>query len=335
MKFERNPDYQSLREELTPEGLFLDRRKLMTAAGVIGAGTILGTGTACSEPPPAKAAAPAVVAKPVPAPGTALTAKKTAFAISDALSSEEAVTGYNNYYEFGTGKADPARYSGKMTVSPWTITVEGEAAKTGTYALADLVDYSKLEERVYRHRCVEAWSMVIPWVGVPMASVLAKLQPTAKAKYVQFVTYLNRKEMPGTNFPVLKWPYVEGLRIDEAMNDLAFVAVGVYGKAMPRQNGAPIRTVLPWKYGFKATKSVTKIRFVEKQPPTSWNEANGGEYGFFSNVNPNVDHPRWSQASERVIGGKGFNERRKTEMYNGYEAQVAKLYAGMDLTKNY
>jgi methionine sulfoxide reductase catalytic subunit len=333
MKFRRNSDYQALRDEMTPEGLFLDRRKVMTAAGVLGAGAILGTGTACSEPPATKPAAAA--GKAVPQPGDALTAKKTAYAVSDPLASEDAVTGFNNYYEFGTDKSDPARYSSRMTVSPWSIAVEGEAANTGSFALADLVDYSKLEERVYRHRCVEAWSMVIPWVGVPLASVIEKLKPTPKAKFVQFQTYLNKQEMPGTRFPVLHWPYVEGLRIDEAMNELAFVAVGVYGKALPRQNGAPLRTVLPWKYGFKGTKSIVKIRFLEGQPPTSWNDANNGEYGFYSNVNPNVDHPRWSQSSERVIGGKGFNQRRDTEMFNGYEAQVAKLYAGMDLKKNY
>ncbi|MDZ4762560.1 MAG: protein-methionine-sulfoxide reductase catalytic subunit MsrP [Alphaproteobacteria bacterium] len=337
MEFRRNPDYEDLQGEVTPESLFLDRRRMMTAAGVLGAGSILGALPACSEPQQATAVAPG--AKPAagthPAPGASLTAKKTSYAVADQLASEDAVTGYNNFYEFGTDKSDPARYADKMTVSPWSISVEGETDKPGAYGVKDLVDYAKLEERVYRHRCVEAWSMVVPWVGVPMADVIAKLKPKATAKFVQFETYLNRKEMPGVRLPVLSWPYVEGLRMDEAMNELAFMAVGVYGKALPKQNGAPIRTVLPWKYGFKATKSIVKIRFMEKQPATAWNKAGANEYGFYSNVNPDVDHPRWSQSSERVIGGKGFNERRKTDMFNGYSAQVSKLYAGMDLKKNF
>jgi sulfoxide reductase catalytic subunit YedY len=333
MEFRKNPLYQDLRGEVTPEALFVDRRKVMTAAGVLGAGSILGALPACSEPQqPAAASASAATH---PAPGAALTTKKTAFAVSDALASEDAVTGYNNFYEFGTNKSDPARYADKMTTSPWSVTVEGETDAPGVYGVKDLVDYAKLEERIYRHRCVEAWSMVVPWVGVPLASVMTKLKPKSTAKFVQFESYLNPKEMRGVRFPVLDWPYVEGLRMDEAMNDLALMAVGVYGKALPKQNGAPLRTVIPWKYGFKATKSVVKIRFVKTQPPTAWNKAGANEYGFYSNVNPEVDHPRWSQASERVIGGKGFNERRKTEMFNGYSTQVAKLYAGMDLKKNY
>ncbi|MEZ5938485.1 MAG: protein-methionine-sulfoxide reductase catalytic subunit MsrP [Hyphomonadaceae bacterium] len=329
MKFRRNPDYQDLRSEMTPEDLFWNRRKLMAASGAIGAGLAF-AGTAHGDPAPNGPKAGAQ-----PAPGTALKSKKTAWTISDSLASEEAVVGYCNFYEFGTDKSDPARYADKMTVSPWSIEVSGETGAAGKYAVEDLVDYGKLEERVYRHRCVEAWSMVVPWVGVPLSSIISKLKPGPKAKFVQFETYLNPSEMRGVRYPVIDWPYVEGLRIDEAMNELAFVAVGVYGKALPKQNGAPLRTVVPWKYGFKGTKSIVKIRFVEKMPDTAWNKANAHEYGFYSNVNPNVDHPRWSQASERVIGGKKFNERRKTEIFNGYEKQVASLYSGMDLTKNF
>ena len=271
-----------------------------------------------------------------PAPGAALKAKKAAYTVADQSTIEDAFRGYCNFYEFGTNKSDPPRYADMMKVSPWEVTVEGETDAPGKYALKDLIDYSKLEERVYRHRCVEAWSMVVPWIGVPMAGVITKLKPKSTAKFVQFETYMNRKEMPGLGRPVLRWPYTEGLRLDEAMNELPLFAVGAYGKALAKQNGAPLRTVLPWKYGYKATKSIVKIRFLAEQPPTSWNKANASEYGFYSNVNPNAPHPRWSQASERVIGGKGgFNEKRNTEMFNGYEKQVAALYTGMDLKKNY
>jgi sulfoxide reductase catalytic subunit YedY len=334
LKFRRHPDYQDLRAEMTPERVFMDRRRVLTAAGFLGAGSILGALPACSEPQQTQAA-PAGAGKHA-APGAALTAKKTAFTVSDANTVEDAFTGYCNFYEFGTNKEDPARNAHRMTVTPWAVTVEGETDAPGKVALTELIDYSKLEERVYRHRCVEAWSMVVPWIGVPMHTVLSKLKPKASAKFVQFETYLNRQEMFGVNRPVLQWPYVEGLRMDEAMNDLALFAVGAYGKALQKQNGAPLRTVIPWKYGFKATKSVVKIRFTETQPATAWNKSAAHEYGFYSNVNPNVSHPRWSQASERVIGGKGgFNERRDTEMFNGYSSQVASLYAGMDLKKNY
>jgi len=334
LKFRRNGDYQSLRDEITPEKFYLDRRKLLAAGGVMGAGSILGALPAWSEPQGA-VATPAGAAGH-PAPGAKLTAAKTAHTVADTTTVEDAFTGYCNFYEFGTDKEDPARNSFIMKTSPWQIAVEGETDAPGNYAVKDLVDYSKLEERVYRHRCVEAWSMVVPWVGVPLSSIMTKLKPRATAKFVQFETYLNKKEMIGVRYPVLDWPYVEGLRMDEAMNDLAFMAVGAYGKALQKQNGAPLRTVIPWKYGFKAAKSIVKIRFTAKQPATAWNKSAANEYGFYSNVNPNVNHPRWSQATEQVIGGKGgFNERRKTEMFNGYEKQVASLYTGMDLAKNY
>ena len=335
LKFRRNPDYQSLREEMTPERAFMDRRRILTAAGFLGAGSILGALPACSEPQQTPVPV-AAGAGGHPAPGAALKAKKAAYAVADQASIEDAFTGYCNFYEFGAGKEDPARYASMMNVSPWEITIEGETDAPGKLALKDLIDYSKLEERVYRHRCVEAWSMVVPWIGVPMADVIKKLKPKSTAKFVQFETYLNKKEMPGVNRPSLRWPYVEGLRLDEAMNELPLFAVGAYGKALAKQNGAPLRTVIPWKYGFKATKSIVKIRFLAEQPPTSWNKANASEYGFYSNVNPNAPHPRWSQASERVIGGKGgFNEKRNTEMFNGYDKEVAALYTVMDLKKNY
>ena len=337
LKFRRNPDYQSLREEVTPEPVFMDRRRILSAAGFLGAGTILGAMPACSEPQQTQAAgAASTAATKHAAPGAALTAKKTAYTISDATTIEQGFNEYCNFYEFGTNKGDPARYAGRMTVSPWVVTVEGETDAPGKYALSDLIDYSKLEERIYRHRCVERWSMVIPWVGVPLSSVLTKLKPKATAKFVQFETYLNPKEMPGAMRRSLDWPYVEGLRMDEARHDLTLLAVGAYGKALQKQNGAPLRTVIPWKYGFKATKSIVKIRFLADMPATAWNKANAHEYGFYSNVNPKVKHPRWDQDVEQVIGGKGgFNETRKTDMFNGYEKQVASLYAGMDLKANY
>jgi sulfoxide reductase catalytic subunit YedY len=334
LKFRRNPNYQDLRDEIAPEGYFLDRRRMMTAAGLLGAGSILGALPACSEPQ-GSVSAPAN-ASAHPEPGAKVSATKAAYAVNDATTVEGAFTGYCNYYEFGTDKEAPAELAFLLKTSPWQVKVEGETDAPGNYAVTDLVDFKKLEERVYRHRCVEAWSMVVPWIGVPLSSVMTRLKPRATAKFVQFETLLDRKQMPGTRLPVLDWPYVEGLRMDEAMNELTLMAVGAYGKALQKQNGAPLRTVIPWKYGFKATKSIAKIRFMTTMPKTAWNKANANEYGFYSNVNPKVDHPRWSQASERVIGGKGgFNERRNTEMFNGYEKQVAHLYAGMDLEKNY
>lgn len=334
LKFRRNQAYQSLRDEVTDENFFLDRRRLLAAGGLLGAGSILGAIPAGAEPrQPAGGAARAGVH---PSPGAALGARKSAYTVADQTTIQDAFEQYCNFYEFGTSKEDPARYASLMTVSPWKVTVEGETDAPGAYDLASLIDYSKLEERIYRHRCVEAWSMVIPWVGVPMASVISRLRPKASAKFVQFETYLNKKEMIGVSRPVLDWPYVEGLRLDEAMNELPLFAVGAYGKALQKQNGAPLRTVIPWKYGFKATKSIVKIRFLSTQPKTAWNKANANEYGFYSNVNPNVRHPRWSQATERVIGGKGgFNEMRNTEIFNGYQKQVAYLYKDMDLKANY
>ncbi len=334
MKFTPNPKYQDLRNEVATESAFFNRRQALRAAGITTAGMALTTGIACSEPQQGGPANPGAKAGH-PAPGADLSTTATRWKVEDATTPADAVSGYCNFYEFGTNKSDPPRYADAMTVSPWSISVEGMTDAPGTYSVTDLVDYEALEERVYRHRCVEAWSMVVPWVGVPLAGIVDKLKPTAEAKYIEFETYLNKSEMRGVRYPVIDWPYIEGLRLDEARNELAFMAVGVFGKALPHQNGAPLRTVVPWKYGFKGCKSIVRISFTDKEPRTAWNKANANEYGFYSNVNPNVDHPRWSQASERIIGGRGFNPRRDTDMFNGYEAQVASLYEGMDLSKNF
>ncbi len=242
------------------------------------------------------------------------------------------ITSYNNFYEFGTDKDSPSLTAGRLKTSPWTVSVEGECAKKGQFPLEELVKGIALEERIYRHRCVEAWSMVIPWVGVPLSAVLKKYEPTAKAKFVELYSLADPGQMPGVRQPILRWPYIEGLRMDEAMHPLTILATGLYGEAIPNQDGAPIRLVVPWKYGFKGAKSIVRIRFVERQPLNTWQESAPDEYGFYSNVNPAVDHPRWSQASERRIG-EFF--KRKTLMFNGYADQVQGMYAGLDLRKNY
>jgi sulfoxide reductase catalytic subunit YedY len=261
--------------------------------------------------------------------------KNAALSLNSPTNSLEDITTYNNFYEFGTGKSDPAERSSRFKPQPWTVKVSGEADKTGTFGLDDLLRPHSLEERIYRLRCVEAWSMVVPWVGIPLAAVLKRFQPNSRAKYVAFTTVLRPSEMPGQRFPVLEWPYVEGLRIDEAMHPLTLLAAGLYGQSLPNQNGAPLRLVVPWKYGFKGIKSIVEIRFTEKQPPTSWNLSAPHEYGFYANVNPNVDHPRWSQAQERRIGAGLFTPKQRTLPFNGYAEQVASLYRGMDLRKFY
>ncbi|BDY14044.1 MAG: protein-methionine-sulfoxide reductase catalytic subunit MsrP [Roseobacter sp.] len=248
--------------------------------------------------------------------------------------SYEDITSYNNYYEFGTGKDDPARYADRLTIEPWTVQIDGLVDKPGAYGFDDIMQQMTIEERIYRFRCVEAWSMVVPWNGFELADLLNMAGVQSGAKYVSFETALRPDEMPGVAYNVLDWPYVEGLRLDEAMHPLTIMATGIYGKDIPKQNGAPLRLVVPWKYGYKSIKSVVRITLTDTQPPTSWNKANAGEYGFYSNVNPEVDHPRWSQASERVIGGGLFSKRIPTLMFNGYEAEVAELYAGMDLSKD-
>ena len=262
-------------------------------------------------------------------------------AVSGAVTMEKPsayvdATGYNNYYEFGTDKSDPEKNAHTLKTRPWAVTVEGEVKKPKVYDLDELLKLSPMEERVYRLRCVEGWSMVIPWVGYSLAELIRRVEPTGNAKFVEFVTLADPKTMPFVGSRVLEWPYVEGLRLDEAMHPLTLLAFGMYGEVLPNQNGAPVRAVVPWKYGFKSGKSIVKIRFTEKQPATSWVKSAAQEYGFYSNVNPEVDHPRWSQATERRIGEDGlFAKKRPTLMFNGYGAQVAQLYAGLDLKKNY
>lgn len=256
--------------------------------------------------------------------------------VLDKATSYKDASSYNNFYEFGTDKADPAANAHTLKTAPWTVEVEGLVQKPGKFALEDLLKLSPLEERIYRLRCVEGWSMVIPWVGYSLAALIARVQPLGSAKYVEFVSLADPKTMPFVGSRVLDWPYVEALRLDEALHPLTLLAFGMYGEVLPNQNGAPVRLVVPWKYGFKSAKSIVKIRFTEKQPATAWNKAAANEYGFYSNVNPLVDHPRWSQASERRIGEDSlFAKKRKTLMFNGYEAQVGQLYAGMDLKTNY
>ena len=245
----------------------------------------------------------------------------------------EDITQYNNFYEFGTGKTDPSEYAGELTTTPWTVEIDGMVKNPGKYDIDDIKAAMTIEERIYRFRCVEAWSMVVPWNGFELADLLEVAGVQGGAKYVAFETLYRPEEMPGQRFQSLDWPYVEGLRLDEAMNPLTLMATGIYGKDLPNQNGAPLRLVVPWKYGFKSIKSIVKITITDKEPPTSWNKANGREYGFYSNVNPNVSHPRWSQASERLIGGGLFAKRVPTLMFNGYEDEVASMYEGMDLSK--
>ncbi|MET0534515.1 MAG: protein-methionine-sulfoxide reductase catalytic subunit MsrP [Steroidobacter sp.] len=304
--------------EITSESVYLNRRQLLQAALATG---MAGIGAAWTE------RAEAVSELKV--------TRNARYSLSDAPNSYEDITTYNNYYEFGLDKGAPAENSARFKPTPWSVDVKGEAEKTGTFALEEILKGIPVEERVYRLRCVEAWSMVIPWAGVPLASVLQKFKPTSKAKYVAFKTVLRPEEMPGQRSRSLDWPYVEGLRIDEAMHPLSLLAVGLYGKTLPNQNGAPLRLITPWKYGFKGIKSIVEIRFTERQPPTSWNISAPHEYGFYANVNPNVDHPRWSQARERKIGSGVFGSRVPTLMYNGYEQEVAKLYSGLDLKRNY
>jgi methionine sulfoxide reductase catalytic subunit len=308
-----------LPSDITPEAVFMDRRQVL-AQGL--AGALLGA----AAPLGAWAAEPAAADR-------YKAARNARYSVTDTPNSYEEITGYNNFYEFGTDKSDPAANARNFKPSPWNVTIDGECEVKGSFALEDLLSPQTLEERVYRMRCVEAWSMVIPWVGFPLAELLKRYKPTSKAKYVAFTTLNDPKQMPGQRERVLDWPYVEGLRIDEAMHPLTLLAVGVYGKALPNQSGAPLRLVVPWKYGFKGIKSIVRISFVEQQPRTSWSHAAPNEYGFYANVNPAVDHPRWSQASERHIGGGLLAKRQATLPFNGYGAEVASLYQGMDLRR--
>ncbi len=315
--------------EITPRAVYESRRALLRqlaggAAGATLAAWAARDALAAAKPP----------GKPAPLPGGP-SAVDGAVALENATAYQDA-TGYNNFYEFGTDKSDPARNAHTLKTRPWTVEIEGLVKKPGKWGIEDLVRLSAQEERVYRLRCVEGWSMVIPWVGYSLARLIQRVEPLGSAKYVEFVTLADKAAMPGVNSRVLDWPYTEGLRMDEAMHPLTLLAFGMYGEVLPHQNGAPVRLVVPWKYGFKSAKSIVRIRFTEKDPATAWNKAARNEYGFYSNVNPQVDHPRWSQATERRIGEGGlFAKRRKTLMFNGYEAQVGQLYAGMDLQKFY
>jgi len=310
--------WQMRESDATPEAIYRDRRRFMKGTAVA-----VGGGIASGLLPRTASAAWT--------PGTKLpNLVKSDYTVDAPLTKFESVTEYNNFYEFGTSKDDPVSNAKDFVTTPWTIEIAGEVANPGRYDINDLLRPHQIEERVYRHRCVETWSMVVPWAGVALTDVIKRLEPTSKAKYVAFETLLDPKRMPGQNRRVLQWPYVEGLRMDEAMNPLAMLATGVYGEVMPPQNGAPVRLVAPWKYGFKGIKSIVRITFTEQQPPTSWNISAAREYGFYANVNPEVSHPRWSQAKERPIG-KFFKE--KTLKFNGYGEQVAHLYRGMDLAK--
>jgi sulfoxide reductase catalytic subunit YedY len=329
--------------EITPEEVYLRRREflknaalLLGTAGAVGGGLLALTGGLAAPRPRGPRGAPPgpplVPLAPAAPTATAAPAARRSFDTGEPRTPYDAVTTYNNFYEFGTSKSDPARNAWTLRPRPWTVTFEGEIAKPGTYDIDAIISWFPLEERVYRMRCVEAWSMVIPWLGFPLGDLIRRLEPTSRAKYVQFTTLLDPAQMPGQRSGVLDWPYVEGLRLDEAMHPLTLLAVGLYGRALPNQNGAPLRLVVPWKYGFKGIKSIVKVRFQEERPATTWNLAAPGEYGFYANVNPDVDHPRWSQATERRIGDLA---RRPTLPFNGYAEEVAHLYAGMDLRRNF
>jgi sulfoxide reductase catalytic subunit YedY len=298
--------------QVTPKSEYLSRRRLLAGgAAALGASLFPNRVTA----------------------GTKLTGvTKSPYSTTEPVTPYEAITGYNNYYEFGTGKGDPAKNAQKFQTNPWTLVIEGNVAKPKTFDLDAIMKIAPLEERIYRHRCVERWSIVVPWIGFSLNALLKQVEPTAKAKYVAFQSYYDPKQMPEGRYAGIQLPYVEGLRLDEAMHPLAMLVVGLYGEVLPNQNGAPLRLAVPWKYGFKSIKSIVKIKLVEKEPPTTWNLSNAQEYGFYSNVNPEVDHPRWSQAKERRLPAIGM---RPTIKFNGYEDQVGSLYAGMNLKKYY
>ena len=327
----RNTGFQHpYSSEITPKAVYEDRRQMLKRMAGGAAGVAI-----------AAWAGRQAMAQQVTRPGKLAALASTKSAVAGAVTMEKLTdykdaSTYNNFYEFGTDKADPARNAHTLKTTPWTVEVEGLIKKPGKYGIEDLLKLSAQEERIYRLRCVEGWSMVIPWVGYSLAELIKRVEPMGSAKYVEFVTLADKATMPGVNSRVLDWPYTEGLRMDEAMHPLTLLAFGMYGEVLPNQNGAPVRLVVPWKYGFKSAKSIVKIRFTEKEPATAWNKAARNEYGFYSNVNPQVDHPRWSQATERRIGEGGlFAKRRKTLLFNGYEAQVGQLYAGMDLQKFY
>ena len=305
--------------EITSEALYQGRRDFIRAAATLGAASGL-------------AAAGLMSSRNAHAAAKLANVRKSSYTVEDSPTPYGDVTTYNNFYEFGTDKDDPSARAGTFKTRPWTIKVEGEVRKPKTFDLDALMKLAPLEERTYRMRCVEGWSMVIPWIGYPLSELIRRVEPTGNAKFIEFITLQDEAQMPGQRVAVLTWPYVEGLRMDEAMHPLTLLGLGLYGEALPNQNGAPVRAVVPWKYGFKSAKSIVRIRFVEQQPKSSWNLAGPKEYGFYSNVNPQVDHPRWSQARERRIGEF---RKRDTLMFNGYGDQVASLYTGMDLKKNF
>jgi methionine sulfoxide reductase catalytic subunit len=308
--------------DVTPQSVYLDRRKFLQAMGIVGAATAAGKGLFDLAMPSQTAFA-----------ATPLTGLiKSPFSTTEKQNSLNDVTHYNNFYEFGTDKGDPAKNSQNFKTSPWTVSVEGEIAKPRKFTMEEILKLAPLEERIYRHRCVERWSIVVPWIGFSFSALAKLVDPTAKAQFVAFESYYDPRQMPQGKYAGIDFPYVEGLRMDEAMHPLALLCVGMYGETLPNQDGAPVRMVLPWKYGFKSVKSLVKIKFQQKMPPTTWNRLASNEYGFYSNVNPTVDHPRWSQAKERRLG-EIF--RRNTLMFNGYQDQVASLYTGMDLKKYY
>ena len=320
----------SIPSDITSVSAYQSRRELMKLMATGAAGAALATW-----------ASREAMAQAVTKPGklAALAGGKSSVAgamTMEKITDYKDATTYNNFYEFGTDKADPAKNAGTLVTKPWSVAIEGLVKQPKSYTLEDLIKLAPQEERIYRLRCVEGWSMVIPWVGYSMSELIKRVEPLGSAKYVEFYTLADPKTMPGVGSRVLDWPYVEALRMDEAMHPLAMLAFGMYGEILPNQAGAPVRMVLPWKYGFKSGKSIVKIRFTDKEPKTAWNKAAANEYGFYSNVNPEVDHPRWSQATERRIGEDGlFAKKRKTLMFNGYEQQVGQLYAGMDLKKNF
>jgi sulfoxide reductase catalytic subunit YedY len=326
-----SPDAAStdLPSDITPKHAYLNRRALLQHS--VGLGLLTGVGAAWSQTGPT----PTVVPGKLPALASKRSALENALAVDVPTAYAYAST-YNNYYEFGTDKSEPARNAHTLKTKPWTLEIEGLVKKPMRLGLEEVMKLGAMEERIYRMRCVEGWSMVIPWIGFSLSTLVKHVEPLGSAKFIEFVTLADPKTMPNVGSRVLDWPYIEGLRMDEAMHPLTLLTFGMYGEVLPNQNGAPIRLNVPWKYGFKNAKSIVKIRFTEKQPATAWNKAAANEYGFYSNVNPNVDHPRWSQATERRIGEDGlFNKKRKTLMFNGYEAQVASLYSGMDLSKNF
>ncbi|MEQ9401162.1 MAG: protein-methionine-sulfoxide reductase catalytic subunit MsrP [Longimicrobiales bacterium] len=321
--------------EITPERVYVNRRSFIrqAAAGVAAAGVLPAALSGCEPSEASAGPAGGAIGNGVPAPRTQeIPARFNGLEseLGESLNSWEEITTYNNFYEFGTGKEDPSRNSGQFRPRPWTVAVEGHVNKPGEYGLEDFLAPHTMEDRIYRMRCVEAWSMVIPWYGFPLRDLVNRVEPTGNAKFLEMTTIVRPEEMPGQRTGVLEWPYIEGLRMDEAMNPLTLLATGVYGVDLPNQNGAPLRLVAPWKYGFKGVKSIVKIRFVEEMPRNTWWQANPREYGFYANVNPNVDHPRWTQSRERRIGEF---RRRETLMFNGYAEEVAHMYEGMDLSR--